>query len=628
MYSYTQGGLPAAKRLQVNEWYYWRDTQGFGHNTTITANLDSKYTYNAEGGITSITYPSTGPSNAPVAGASYNCSYDSMYRLAGMTTSTGTTVVNGVSYNAANQLLTMDYPGANETRTYNSLNQLKTLTSTGENLTYNYPTGTNNGKISSMSNAISGETITYTYDSLNRLLTANGSGWGEQYGFDPFGNLLSKTVTAGSGPSLSVTVNPANNQIQGVSGVSYDANGNQSVPSGGGYDAENRFIGLNGSQYAYDAQNKRIWNWSGALDTYGNATGYTLIAYSPSGQRLGAYSLAPYPNLQNGTYTPYLQVTLSTTDEYFGSRRLAVIDQLGSAGTYFPWGEDKGSTNPQNAWSFATYWRDSASGLDYASNRYYNNAYGRFMTPDPYKGRAGGPGDPRNPQSWNRYAYTVGDPVNFYDPAGTDYCDPEDPCIPCDPDDPSCDGGGDGGQGGGGGSDPLQCWLSGFTTSTASFQYFAGTTTHPRTYYYFGVPIDLYFQASGGTGTYTFQVFPYVSSVGTATYQNKSGPGLVTASWHPDPTNPGGFVQSGANATFEDAPGIPFYVPGTNGAGKLISASVTFYGTTAVWVTSGNETVSCGVVYWTATVSVEADAVLNTAGYLFSGNSSVTSYSP
>jgi hypothetical protein len=33
-----------------------------------------------------------------------------------------------------------------------------------------------------MYNAVSGETITYTYDSLNRLATAAGSGWGEQYG--------------------------------------------------------------------------------------------------------------------------------------------------------------------------------------------------------------------------------------------------------------------------------------------------------------------------------------------------------------------------------------------------------------------------------------------------------------
>ena len=83
-------------------------------------------------------------------------------------------------------------------------------------------------------------------------------------------------------------------------------------------------------------------------------------------------------------------------------------------GTYYPWGEVKGSTNPQNTWSFATYWQDSASGLDYANNRYYSNAYGRFMTPDPSRSSGG----PSNPQSWNRYAYVSGDPVNFHDPAG------------------------------------------------------------------------------------------------------------------------------------------------------------------------------------------------------------------
>jgi RHS repeat-associated protein len=68
--------------------------------------------------------------------------------------------------------------------------------------------------------------------------------------------------------------------------------------------------------------------------------------------------------------------------------------------------------------------------LDYANNRYYSNAYGRFMTPDPYKGNSGGPGDPRDPLSWNRYAYTRGDPVNRYDPAGLDDCSPGD-TLPC-----------------------------------------------------------------------------------------------------------------------------------------------------------------------------------------------------
>jgi RHS repeat-associated protein len=81
------------------------------------------------------------------------------------------------------------------------------------------------------------------------------------------------------------------------------------------------------------------------------------------------------------------------------------------------------SKNPQNTWRFATHWRDSTTTLGYANNRYYSNAYGRFMTPDPYQGNSGGAGDPTSPQSWNRYAYVQGDPINFLDPRGTTTCD-------------------------------------------------------------------------------------------------------------------------------------------------------------------------------------------------------------
>jgi RHS repeat-associated protein len=223
-------------------------------------------------------------------------------------------------------------------------------------------------------------------------------------------------------------VNTANNQIVGQS---YDANGNTTtLPTNGltynpVYDGENRetsiyFDGTTLISYFYDAQNRRIWSWPGTMN--GSYTsGYTVNAYSTTGQKLGAYSFVASASL--------LTVTLSSSDQYFGSRRLAVVDQLGSAGngiaaagTYYPWGELKGSTNPQDTWSYATYWRDSATGLDYANNRYYSNAYGRFMTPDPYKANGGGPGSPGDPQGWNRYAYTRGDPVNRADPGGMDDC--------------------------------------------------------------------------------------------------------------------------------------------------------------------------------------------------------------
>jgi RHS repeat-associated protein len=90
----------------------------------------------------------------------------------------------------------------------------------------------------------------------------------------------------------------------------------------------------------------------------------------------------------------------------------------------------------------------AAASLD---QRYYASTYGRFVSPDPYRASGG----PANPQSWNRYAYVAGDPINFYDPHGRNmanpgYCPAE--YENCD-DDPGGGGGGggDGGGGGGGG---------------------------------------------------------------------------------------------------------------------------------------------------------------------------------
>ena len=206
-------------------------------------NMDTAYTYNSEGKMTSVTYPETWAWNSSddlvsTAGPTYTYSFDAMYRPTGLKDQNNNTVVNNVSYNAANQLLTFN----TETHTYNNLNQMTRLTITGTaplDISYNFPAGTNNGKISSQTDNLSGETVTYQYDSLNRLLSASSSqSWSETYGFDAFGNLLSKTGTGGA-PSLSQSVNTANNQIVGQS---YDANGNQlSSPLGTvAYDAENR----------------------------------------------------------------------------------------------------------------------------------------------------------------------------------------------------------------------------------------------------------------------------------------------------------------------------------------------------------------------------------------------------
>ena len=58
--------------------------------------------------------------------------------------------------------------------------------------------------------------------------------------------------------------------------------------------------------------------------------------------------------------------------------------------------------------------RDSERGLDYFGARYFSGAQGRFTSPDPLLNS----GRPWNPQSWNRYAYTLNNPLKFTDPTG------------------------------------------------------------------------------------------------------------------------------------------------------------------------------------------------------------------
>jgi RHS repeat-associated protein len=94
-----------------------------------------------------------------------------------------------------------------------------------------------------------------------------------------------------------------------------------------------------------------------------------------------------------------------------------------------PWGADtsRSSNAAFQPKKFTSYERD-ANGTDEAMFRRYNRWQSRFDQPDPYAGSY----SLTNPQSFNRYAYTQGDPANFVDPTGLDgddflngYDDPE-----------------------------------------------------------------------------------------------------------------------------------------------------------------------------------------------------------
>jgi len=188
---------------------------------------------------------------------------------------------------------------------------------------------------------------------------------------------------------------------------------------------ENRLVRSGGSPvawaYSYAPGNKRVWRgvWSSGTQTVDE-----LTFWSVSGQKLETYQLSQYQPWPGDDHTlPQLVASQTGTSYYFGGKLVknsmgyVTPDRLGSIGKYFPYGQERPSATTDGKEKFATYFRDSETGLDYAENRYHQVGMGRFMTPDPWNGS----GKPNDPGSWNRYAYTRGDPVNRGDPAGT--CD-------------------------------------------------------------------------------------------------------------------------------------------------------------------------------------------------------------
>ena len=72
-------------------------------------------------------------------------------------------------------------------------------------------------------------------------------------------------------------------------------------------------------------------------------------------------------------------------------------------------------TNDKTRQKFTQKERDNESGLDYIGARYYSSAQGRFTSVD--AGRLN-KRHLANPQKWNRYAYTINNPLKYIDPDG------------------------------------------------------------------------------------------------------------------------------------------------------------------------------------------------------------------
>jgi RHS repeat-associated protein len=113
--------------------------------------------------------------------------------------------------------------------------------------------------------------------------------------------------------------------------------------------------------------------------------------------------------------------------DWLGSARLfSSASRVASAATsYAPFGEGYAGgiewvqfTSTGNEWTVTPTGNNQGGSLDDFLFRRYSPSQGRWISPDP-AGLAAV--DPTNPQSWNRYAYALNNPLSFIDPSGL-YC--------------------------------------------------------------------------------------------------------------------------------------------------------------------------------------------------------------
>jgi len=393
----------------------------------VSKNLS--YTYNLDGSLASVTYPSN---------RTLTYSYSNAQRAQSvLDSSSGNYYAKNTVFSAAGQYTSVLYgatgafAGITQTYSFNNRLQLTNLQASSSagvvlNLTFSFPGQPNNGgQVSSIVNNVdNSRTMNVTYDSLNRIATAKSQAtsgancWGQTFGYDRWANLLSITVNQCSSFPLSLTI--SNNKITNT-GYGYDAAGNL---TGDGsytytYDAANRLTSAGGVSYIYDGRNMRVKKSNGTLywrDYFGD----TLAESDPSGNVVNEYVFFGGARIarvdSSGNVLYYFQDRIGTTRAITTSAGVVCYNA-----DFLPFGTEQALVNScaQN-YKFTGYERDSETGLDYAFFRYYNSRLGRFMSADPLEGSVG------EPQSLNRYAYVLNNPCNLADPLGLDPCSNKD----------------------------------------------------------------------------------------------------------------------------------------------------------------------------------------------------------
>ncbi len=293
----------------------------------------------------------------------------------------------------------------------------------------------------------------YRYDSTYRLTSATVDGRTRTWGYDGFGNIISRPV-AGDG-SVVVDVNRATNR---QTDLEYDKLGNVTkmpdarpatlVPGGPSlptlnfkydllsamthYDAN-----LIGRIFLYDADGERVatldYKAGDALKEHWYVRGMNNQVLRDFDRTAGTWSWVKDYIYRGSSLLSTVGAGESLRDvhvDHLGTTRLVTAANgrpvtiganTDSVRKYWPFGELLVTRTLPERQFFTGHERDDDgtdypdADLDYMHARYYGAVAGRFLSLDPSLHLTD---TIRSPQGWNRYAYALNSPLTLTDPTG------------------------------------------------------------------------------------------------------------------------------------------------------------------------------------------------------------------
>ena len=334
-----------------------------------------------------------------------------------------TVALASTTYNAASQPTQLNFSSSDsDTFTYDPntgrMTQYKFNVngqSVVANLTWNANGTLQTQNITDPFNSANTQNCAYGYDDVTRLTSANcGSVAAQTFSYDPFGN-ISKS---GSPFSFQPTYSSATNRITAVGSFtpSYDANGDVTNDNSHTYtwNVDGRPLTIDSVSLTYDAFGRMVeQNRSGV---------FSQFVYAPTGAKIEIMNgqsvtktMVPLPggaSIENSSAG-----LLYHHPDYLGSTRFRSTSSrtMYSDDAYAPFGEPYARAGTTNL-TFTRMNQDTVGGLyDFPAREY--SIQGRWPSPDPAGSAAV---DPSNPQSWNRYAYVLNNPLTLVDPLGLD----------------------------------------------------------------------------------------------------------------------------------------------------------------------------------------------------------------